>query len=100
MPIVKSNIEGDAPSEPHLALYTDESGLATAIPPGATLFLVEDPSRADKVFPMILLSVSKKALLFACACGDASCTRKYKFVNNVSGMHAPKKRNTAHAAES
>ena len=44
----------------HLALITDESGLATAIPPGAGLFLIDD----GDVYPMFLRSVSVKRLVF------------------------------------
>lgn len=79
MPFVPKEIEGTAPTKPHFTVLTDESGLAMAIPPGATMFIVEDPTRMDKVFPLILLSVSRRRIVFACGCGNASCTRKYVY---------------------
>lgn len=96
MPIqIRSDIEGDVPNEPHLALLTDDTGLATAIPVGATLYIVEDASRADKVFPVVLAKVSRRAIVFVCACGEPNCNRTYRYVNNVQGWHKPKQRNTA-----
>jgi len=52
--------EAKGPTANHLALITDESGLATAIPPGAGLFLVD----GGDVYPMFLRSVSVKRLVF------------------------------------
>jgi len=79
MPFAPSSIEGDVPEGAHLAVLTDESGLATAIPRGATVYLIEDPTRADRIFPMVLYSVSKTKIVFLCGCGERGCTRRYDY---------------------
>jgi hypothetical protein len=51
---------GQAPSQPHLALQTgaigDPDGLL-AIPPGAHLFFIENPRRADTIIEVIMEKV-------------------------------------------
>lgn len=98
MPIERSHLEGEAPSEPHLLILVGaegEVGMWTALPRGASITLVEDPSKADKIFPMVLYKVSRKALDFVCACGQTSCNRRIRFVANVSGWHSKKQQATA-----
>lgn len=75
---------------PHLALLTDETGTAIAIPPGANLFIIEDASRADGVFPLVLLAVSRKNLRFQCGCGIPKCTRTAEAVIKWKGKHPQK----------
>jgi hypothetical protein len=64
MPIEKRELELPGPSVPHLALLVDEAGMRLAIPPGASLWLVEDKNRQDKIFPLTLKKVSVKKLVF------------------------------------
>lgn len=52
-----------APEGGHLALGT-ATGQKVAIPAGAELWIVEDPTRADSIFPMYLKSVSHKKIVF------------------------------------
>lgn len=95
MPVERLHYEADAPDEPHLLILTGmegTQGLWTALPPGANLTLVEDPSKMDKIFPMVLAKVSRKALDFVCACGQPNCNRRIRFVANVSGWHSEKQR--------
>ncbi len=98
MPFVKWDIEGEPPDQPHLGLLTDNSGAAIAIPPGATMYLILDPSRADKVIPLVLFKVSLKKLEFLCACGNRKCSKRYVFVAQNKGFHPPEKRSTAYSA--
>jgi hypothetical protein len=102
MPVVRdpNNLLGDVPDQPHLGLITDETGAAIAIVPGASMMIIEDPSRADKVFPVVLAKVAFKSgvpdyLLFICACGEIGCSRNYRFKCTTGGWHKAKRRPTA-----
>lgn len=65
MPIIHEKGEGNPPPKgPHLAIVFDKAGRMLPLPPGTQMFLVEDPSRPDKIFPLILKKVSHKALVF------------------------------------
>lgn len=64
MPLERSSTEMAAPDEPHLALLTDASGLRTVIPPGASLWIVEDARDQSRIFPLTLKKVSHKGLTF------------------------------------
>lgn len=64
MPIEAAPNEGQKPTEPHFALLMDESGLRVAIPPGASLWIVEDASRQDRIFPLTVKKVSHEKLTF------------------------------------
>jgi hypothetical protein len=61
----------------------------TAIPVGSLMYIVEDPTRRDRVFPLVLAKVGIKALHFRCACGMKDCTRTYKFSATQAGYHPP-----------
>lgn len=78
MPIERRDTEGKAPKEPHLALLMDESGMRLSIPPGASLWIVEDPSDEKKVFPLLLSKVSHKALCFQMADSNGAVV-EYKY---------------------
>ncbi len=96
MPIeIRHDIEGEPPVGAHLAVLTDDTGHAMALPVGCTMYIIEDPTRADKTFPVVLARVNRRVIEFLCACGNPSCTRKYRFVNNVSGWHKKKPRHEA-----
>lgn len=64
MPLKPRDIEAVGPDEPHFALLMDGTGARLAIRPGASLWLVEDKSQADKIFPLTLKKVSHKKLVF------------------------------------
>lgn len=79
MPIDRREREGDKPTEPHLALLADESGMRIAIPPGASLWVIEDAKDQNKIFPLTLAKVSHKALTFVMQGKDGAVT-EYKYV--------------------
>ena len=64
MPIERAELESAGPDGPHLALLMDESGMRVAIPPGASLWVVEDKAKPEKIFPLTLKAVSHKKLSF------------------------------------
>lgn len=65
MPIIREEGKGAPPPKgPHLAIVFDKAGRMLPLPPGTQLFLVEDPSRPDRIFPMVIKKVSHKALVF------------------------------------
>lgn len=71
---------------PHLGLMMGD-GSVMRIPRGATLLVIEDPTRLDKVLPLILTKVSMKAIDFTCACGNPDCTRKLRYRAERAGYH-------------
>ena len=88
MPIVESLLEGKTPEGPHLAvLRNSTTGEALAIPQGAMMFLITDPTKPEGTIPMVLLHVSNKSLQFRCACGKPTCTRVLKYQLRVEGFH-------------
>lgn len=64
MPFEPRELEERGPDQPHFALLVDPSGARLAIRPGASLWLVEDKSQADKIYPLTLKKVSHKKLVF------------------------------------
>ena len=101
MPFEPKSLEGDVPAGAHLAILTDESGLFTAIPVGATVLLVEDPSRMDRVFPMILAKLSRTKMEFICGCGEQGCTRRYAYkLLGGGGHHVNRQTRTQQALDS
>jgi hypothetical protein len=86
--------EGEAPDAPHLVLMM-APGEGLAVPPGANLAIVmnaktgvdKDSPEHGGVVPLVLLSVSKTKLRFACACGQKSCTREVSFKATWKGIH-------------
>ena len=64
MPFEPRETEERGPAGGHLALLIDGSGARLAIRPGASLWLVEDKSQADKIYPLTLRKVSHKKLIF------------------------------------
>jgi hypothetical protein len=64
MPFEPREIEERGPTGGHFALLIDHSGARLAIRPGASLWLVEDKSQADKIYPLTLRKVSHKKLTF------------------------------------
>jgi len=79
MPFVPHDAAKGAPAGPHLALMTEEGPLA--IVEGSSLWLVEDASRMDKIFPLILKKVTAKALTFVLVDAEGGKTEyKYQLV--------------------
>lgn len=75
MPLKPNMTEVKGPDEAHFALLTDESGMRLAIPPGASLWIVEDKSQADKIFPMVLRSVRHNRIVLEMKQLDGSSTQ-------------------------
>ena len=76
---------GEAPSGPHLGLLQNEAGEVLAIPRGAVLYIIEDPKRPDKIYPLVLMGVSRKELTFKAYTNDARSTRIVRFKAEWSG---------------
>jgi hypothetical protein len=82
MPFVPKDkaLEQEALKGPHLALLTDEGFVG--IPEGAHLWLVEDASRMDRIFPMVLAKVSHESLVFAMRDADGGVSEyRYRLVS-------------------
>jgi hypothetical protein len=62
MPFVPRAPEYKGPKGPHLALLTGEGWIG--IPEGATLWLVEDGSNPNKIFPLTLKQIRGNRLTF------------------------------------
>ena len=86
MPFQKPAFEGEAPKTAHLALMVGPTE-ALAIPPGAKLFIVTDPERADRIIPVYLAKVTRRELVFRCNCSNPKCTRVLKYQLKVEGFH-------------
>lgn len=87
MPFVelKPDKETEAPRDPHFALLVGD-GEAIAIPRGAHLLMVDDPTgKKHKPMPLLLHTVSFKKIVFVCGCGRPGCTRVYEY-QLVRGM--------------
>lgn len=74
VPLKPSHLETHAPTQPHFALLMDDSGTRLAVPPGASLWLVEDASQVDKIFPLFLKKVSLKKIVFEMRQPDGKVT--------------------------
>jgi len=84
---------GKAPDKPHLAVTIDkDTGDLLAIPPGAVMHIITDPTKKDGVLPIVLLLVSPKRLVFGCACKSPSCNVRYEFRASRSGNHVNARR--------
>lgn len=77
---------GEAPVGNHLGLLLRD-GEMLAIPQGAHMAIITDPTRADGVTPLVLFKVSPKRLVFRCACGKERCTRVLTFAASQTGYH-------------
>jgi len=83
-----SSLEGQAPDKPHLIVYTDHTGLATAIPPGARMGVVVRPDEHDPLHDLLLVEVTRRKLVFRCRC-HPRCTKVYTFRRQDAGLHPP-----------
>lgn len=70
MPYKPTHTEQRAPTTGHFALLMDTSGTRLAIRPGASLWLCEDASQMDKIFPLTLSKVSLQKIKFQMANAD------------------------------
>jgi hypothetical protein len=80
--------EAHAPKGGHLAVLTNaERQEVMAIERGHTIFIIEDPKRADKIFRFILVSATNKRLVLKCHCGNPKCTAVYTYTASKRGQH-------------
>lgn len=79
-------IEGQMPDKAHLILYTDSSGLATAIPPGARMGVVVRINQRDPLHDLLLVEVTREKLVFRCRC-HPKCSKVYTFKRQDAGGH-------------
>jgi hypothetical protein len=86
MTLKRSNLQGEIPTKPHLALQISESEIV-ALPIGSKFFIVNDPNRADKTIPVFLADVGERSLTFRCNCGKPGCSRVLKYTRTVTGVH-------------
>lgn len=85
MPFEPSNLQGDIPNKPHLALRTaDES--AIPIPPGAYILQVMNPLKSDGYQTFVLIKVMKNKWVFRCAC-NPRCQVVREMVASEKGSH-------------
>lgn len=90
MPIEKSALGGvEPPKVPHLALWDTENGGVLGIPVGSAMALIFDPAAQDGILPLILAKVTKRAIYWKCACGNATCTKTYVHTLSAKGHHPP-----------
>lgn len=75
----------EAPKQAHLAVVTEADGRAMAIPPGAVMYIIIDPTRPEKIIPLVLHKVTKKFIEFYAPTSDKTSTRKVRFVAQWSG---------------
>ncbi len=92
MPIIRSQIEGVAPTEPHLAVVRNQSGQVLALPVGSQMFIITDPTHLEGVIPVILVKVQTKYITFRCNCGQAECTRVLQYRVKAMGHHPQSKK--------
>ncbi|MFT3866825.1 MAG: hypothetical protein QM729_21390 [Solirubrobacterales bacterium] len=91
----QTTLEGKAPSQPHFALLTNSNGQRTAIPPGASLWMVLDPSDANGgILPFLLKSVSAHKIVLTLMTKDGGQT-DYIFKCDTAKLHAMKKERAA-----
>lgn len=85
--IQKTRFDGDAPSEPHLIVH-HRPGQAMAIPKGATIGIVMDPTRQSPHFKMWIKDIKESVLTFRCQC-NPTCTVEWVYkLQPVKGTHA------------
>lgn len=76
---------GKGPKEPHLGLLAGE-GSVIAIPRGATLVEIIDPSDSRAITPLVLVEVKPGHWTFRCSC-NAQCRMVYRFRATAEGSH-------------
>lgn len=80
LPIEKRDAEAQGPGQAHFALLLDPNkGLRAPIPPGASLWIVEDKNDMSKIFPLTLKKVSHKEIRFEMSDGSGGVT-EYRYV--------------------
>jgi len=82
-----SDLVGKVPEGPHLGLITDSSGLAVAIPPGAVMLEIIDPTRPDRVRRLVVKEVKRGRWTFKCGCVNPRCTVEVTFRATETGSH-------------
>lgn len=88
MPFKQADLGAQAPKGAHLAVVTDESGELLAMPPGSIIYIVEDATNPEKIFPMALRSASRRKIAFECVCHDPNCSRTLTYtLTSAAGHH-------------
>lgn len=77
--------EAEAPDKAHLALYTSFKE-AIAIPPGAMMGVVMDPTKLDPLQRIVLVEVRRDRLVFRCTC-TPQCHVIHEFIRHEHGTH-------------
>lgn len=93
MPRIQYDTSGPEkpPDKPHFVLRVGEMGEeGIAIPPGASLNIIEDATDSKKWFPLVLLQVNHKRIVFKCDCGRKGCNAVYTFTASRQGNHPPR----------
>ena len=78
--------ESIRPGEAHLGLLVGD-GEVLAIPRGARMMLIIDPTRADGIIPLVLSKVTKKFIEFFSVSSNPKNSRRVRFVAQWSGQH-------------
>ncbi len=81
-----SLVPSGAPSQPYIIVMVGP-GNNLALPPGATIVVVDDVSGKTPPFPLTLKAVSHNQLSFHCGCGQLSCTREVVYKARWTGQH-------------
>lgn len=82
-----------APVGAHLAVLKDATtNDLIAIPKGAVMYIIEDPTDKDRIFPLVLMSVSLKRIVFGCTCRRPGCNVRYEFRASRTGNHVSARR--------
>jgi len=79
-------LEGQMPEKAHMIVYTDNTGLATALPPGCRMGIVVRTNERDPLHDLILLEVTRDKLVFKCRC-HPQCSKVYTFRKTSAGGH-------------
>jgi hypothetical protein len=76
-----------APDGPHLGLLTGP-GTVIAIPVGATMMEIMDPTDSRGITPLLLVEVARGRWRFRCRC-NPQCTVVYTHKITGAGAHVP-----------
>lgn len=77
--------EGIQPPYPHLAIQT--RGGLIPLRKGTIVAIVEDPTRVDGIFHLVIDSIDHKKMIFKAYTADGKTNRKVTFKANWSGKY-------------
>ncbi len=93
MPIERPQGDAEAPADEkgnrvaHIGVVADQSGRLKGLGPGHPFLIIEDPTDKMKIFPLTIVEVSHKKLVFKCRCSQPGCTRRVVFKAKWDGRH-------------